>query len=424
MTIWFSLTGVAPRDRNGITRTIVELATRLQHAPADVRFFRMDNHHLRVMSGVAADDFLRTGTHVPDAVALWAGRMARAAVTPIPKRFDAHHEKYDAWRGSMVAAAQQRDRSNRLEDAVGPNDTVLLFSADWSSTEYQLIGHLRHVQPHARIISACYDLIPVNVPQFTFRHDPVMFERYFANMANLSDVVLAISQSTADDFRRFCMDRLHDVPHIEVIRLGSDAVDRGSEVGATLPAGALPFVLCVGTIEARKNHWVLYRALRLLAERHSTLPFVVKIVGTPGWGASRVARFLAEDPHLADSVEVIRKVGDAELHQLYDECLFTLFPSFAEGWGLPIAESLSAGRPAIVSDIAVHREVGGDACIYVPPLDANGWADAIYDLATSDIRLRELRGAAARFVTTTWDETAESVLRVVRENRASAHNER
>jgi glycosyltransferase involved in cell wall biosynthesis len=124
------------------------------------------------------------------------------------------------------------------------------------------------------------------------------------------------------------------------------------------PAGS--YALFVSTIEARKNHALLFRVWRRLleempADRVPTLVFA----GRVGWLIGDLMQQIANTDHLDGKLIIIEDPTDAELTALYRGCLFTLFPSFFEGWGLPVTESLAFGKPCIISNRTSLPEAGG-----------------------------------------------------------------
>ena len=89
-------------------------------------------------------------------------------------------------------------------------------------------------------------------------------------------------------------------------------------------------------------------------------------------------------------------------------------PSFAEGFGLPVVESLAAGTPALVSDIAAHREVGGDMVLYADPVDGPSWISAIETLMDPRAQLSpEMRAKIARYQPMTWKAHVEDAMRII-----------
>jgi alpha-1,2-rhamnosyltransferase len=120
----------------------------------------------------------------------------------------------------------------------------------------------------------------------------------------------------------------------------------------------------VGTIEPRKNHALVLDAFERFWAAGGTAALVV--IGRRGWQCeATLRRFTA----LAAAGKPFTHIGDAtdaDLHYAYRHARCLIFPSVAEGFGLPIVEALAQGLPAIASDIPVHREVGGDLATYIP----------------------------------------------------------
>lgn len=175
-----------------------------------------------------------------------------------------------------------------------------------------------------------------------------------------------------------------------------------------------PYLLAVGTFEPRKNLPVLLEAFRLLRREGRDLHLV--IVGRQAWMQSLPLGDLA--PH----VRLAGRVPDDELLALYGGAVCFVTSSLHEGFGLPLAEAMASGLPAVASDIPALREVGGETVRYADPRDPESFAAAIRialdDREGSQLRVAAARGRARRF---RWEETARATLavyrRVLRERR-------
>jgi glycosyltransferase involved in cell wall biosynthesis len=182
------------------------------------------------------------------------------------------------------------------------------------------------------------------------------------------------------------------------------------------PAGPmhLPprYVLFVSTIEIRKNHRLLVRAWRRLIERHGAdaVPVLV-FAGKVGWMVDDLLADLSASDWLGGKVEHRPGLSDTELDVAYGRCLFTLFPSVAEGWGLPVAESLAHGKFCLASNRTSIPEVGGGLIDYFDPADDDDVVAKIEwllfepgYLAAREARLR------AQYRPGTWADCARSVV--------------
>ena len=143
------------------------------------------------------------------------------------------------------------------------------------------------------------------------------------------------------------------------------------------------YVLCVATIEVRKNHMYQVRIWeQLIAELGDEVPKLVW-VGKWGWQVEELRHHLDERGCVGDWLFIFNDVSDDELEFLYSHCLFTIYTSFAEGFGLPIGESLAYKKPCIASNTTSMPEVGGRFVRYVEPWNqSDGYAavrDAILD---------------------------------------------
>jgi glycosyltransferase involved in cell wall biosynthesis len=175
-----------------------------------------------------------------------------------------------------------------------------------------------------------------------------------------------------------------------------------------LPAGIRePFLLWVGTLEPRKNPKAAIAALRIaVADRVKSLSLV--LVGMNGWRSGSLGVDLDRELKSANVVW-LTSVDDGMLATLYSRAEALIFPSFYEGFGLPILEAMTLGCPVVASDIAVAREVAGDTAFFVDPHDhssvAHGVALAL-EQGKDEARIRAQMSRAERF---SWERSARAL---------------
>lgn len=164
------------------------------------------------------------------------------------------------------------------------------------------------------------------------------------------------------------------------------------------------YILFTGTIEPRKNLPTLLQALLKLKQTGIIIPLV--IVGSRGWGAGE---FLALEKELGSQVREIGYVENADLPYLYREAQLFVFPSLAEGFGLPLLEALACGTPVLCSELPVFHEIGHELPIYFKTTDVHDLAGKINALWKQNKETdREKRIAHARNFT--WQNTAAKTL--------------
>lgn len=205
-----------------------------------------------------------------------------------------------------------------------------------------------------------HDLIPVRRPEWCDRVVARTFRKWIDTTMPLCDTVFAVSHATAEDVEAYAHEqRIRLSGPVVVLPLGSELAQAPRARSARLPPPG-SYALTVSTIEARKNHLLLFRVWRrmleeLPPERVPTLVFAGRI----GWLVADLMQQIANTDNLGGKLVIVESPSDAELAALYDGCLFTLFPSFFEGWGLPVTESLGFGKPCIISDRTSLPEAGG-----------------------------------------------------------------
>jgi glycosyltransferase involved in cell wall biosynthesis len=291
------------------------------------------------------------------------------------------------------------------------DDTLVILGAYWIGGDYAtlLLGlHRRGV----RIGVYVYDLIPITHPQFVSSATRKEVQDRFLDVMSIVDFVLTISKYVANEVSIIVRNELRrDLPVLPVL-LAHELPVKAENAGALAQsfAVAIPekYALCVCTLEGRKNHLLLLQAWTSLARKHDgDIPHLI-LVGKWGWRIRDFKRRLEATNYANGKIMVLSGLADEELEQLYRGCMFTLFPSFVEGWGLPVGESLAYGKPCIASSTSSMPEVGGDFVRYIDPHDPISAIEEIEQaLFDKEYLAKWTRRVANDFVIRRWADVAE-----------------
>lgn len=245
-----------------------------------------------------------------------------------------------------------------------------------------------------RSLVMIHDLIPIAYPEFC---GPGAAERHHRRMMTTlshAALILTNSQTTAQDVREYADRHAMETPPILVAPLGLEsAFERSSRP----PLAALPYFVCVGTIEPRKNLVMLLKIWRRLADVLGDSTPQLVLVGRRGWENETVLDHLQRSPPVRQFVHEIADLSDDELATLMQNARALLAPSAAEGFDLPVLEALAMSTPVIASDIPAHRELARNAEL-LDPTDGPAWFRAI-----SEAIVRPPRRPAP-FTPLTWAE--------------------
>jgi glycosyltransferase involved in cell wall biosynthesis len=281
------------------------------------------------------------------------------------------------------------------------------------ATDY-LVPKLRRTP----VVATIYDAIPLAHPEWANQSLRRVKNALLLRAASHADMVVAISHAAVDEIVEH-----YRIPRerIRVVHLGVDEdflePTPAEDVEALRASrGIRPgCLLFVGTLQPRKNLGTLLAAYdRLPASVRAEHPLVV--AGKFGWGAEDVRADL-EARRARGEVKWLDYVSRAELRALYSTARAFLFPSLAEGFGLPVLEALAAGTAVVASDLPVLREVAGNAATFVPPHDVEAWTQSMRDVAShakQPIDAESRRAHARRF---RWDACAAATLAAYQEVR-------
>ena len=294
---------------------------------------------------------------------------------------------------------------------VGPGDIVALID-DFAGGSPSLPAIRTARRKGATTLAIIYDLIPILHRDMVPRPIAYLFKRAFEQLAGRVDGFIAISQSGADLIRAQPAVRKAGIP-VTSFYLGQDLhIAPGEVASTTIPDAAWrdgPTFIMVGTIEPRKRHAAALEAFSKLWEAGVAANLLM--VGRIGWDVDAFIETAEQHPQYGKSMFLCHQVGDHELRAAMARADATIMASKAEGFGLPIVESLAFGVPVLASDIAIFREVAGEAGCYFPPDDTALFADAIRQF----IEHPESYHAAARaFSWIDWDGSATEFATAVR----------
>lgn len=234
------------------------------------------------------------------------------------------------------------------------------------------------VREQARFLCLVHDLIPIEFPEYARPNGAALHRKRMATLAALADGIIGNSAATLEAFRPWAEGSGRQIA-LHVALLGTEKV---AQVPPAVSPDGRPYFICVGTIEPRKNHLLLLHLWRQLAESlpAQEVPRLI-VIGRRGWENEQVIDMLERCPALRDHVEELNGCPDSRIGALLRGARALLLPSFAEGYGMPVAEALAVGTPVICSDLPAMREVGGSVPDYLDPLDGPGWRAMILDHA-------------------------------------------
>ena len=309
----------------------------------------------------------------------------------------------------------------KLGDAVRPvvwgKDRPDFKSSDWYLTTETFDGEQRAGfaeflgNPPCKLAALFPDAIPLHFPQITWPHSVARHPGYMTALARF-DHVFAISHAVRRDLEGFWhWQGRKPRGEVSVLPLGADFDDSARQP----PRGEIPppVLLCVGIVEPRKNQKFLLEVARSL--RGAGVDFELHIVGrvNPHFGASIAAEIKRTSQALA-GLHFHEAASDEALARLLSRTRAVVFPTIAEGCGLPIVEALWRGLPCVCTDLPVLREsaeAGG--CLVLPLNDTTAWVAGLRRVLEDDGQWRTLAKEAATRALPTWSDSAAEIRRVL-----------
>ena len=424
----------APAVSVRLSRLFCDMTPILAHARGHTTVTGVQRVVLRVVGHLVA-------THGADAIRgiAWHPKLRRVVEIDLSflgpdYRFEACHAEfvrdmaipYDAGQADRAPLRRLAAKLDRLRWRLGaasgfgwrlsrptltPSDRIFVPVPTLRNDPYIAFLTARKAAGNA-VFQLIHDVIPVKLPALAKPGHEAEFRRFLASVPEYVSGFLCVSDQTEVDLREVLPAVGNSIP-TRVTPLAhefaGDAADDATVGPAVRAIAETPFVLCVGTIEVRKNAFALVQVWdRLRSELGERLPRLI-LAGQRGWRTEDLFDLLARTGNLGGTVAVAETPTDAELALLYRHCLFTVFPSLYEGWGLPIGESLWFGKHCIASKTSSMPQVGGDLAEYVDPKDDEGLQQAIVrafqDSNYVSAREQRIRQAELR----RWSDVAREV---------------
>lgn len=321
-----------------------------------------------------------------------------------------------------------------IEELARPGDELCLPGAQWERQDLHAVFEDLH---HRGVLISLivYDLIAIYRPDLSVPDLPPRFLGWLERAANYADRYVAISEHTAYEIRDFLSERGLVKP-ITVVPLALEMpASEGAGKNASIPsrarvseyakvgqnvhaASSRPFVLCVGTMEIRKNNFGLAQAWARLVQDPEVDPPCLVFAGKQGWNNDLFLDWMKRSGGLGGWIHLVDSPSDDELKFLYRRCEFTAMVSFAEGWGLPIGESLSYGKTAVVAHNTAMPEVGGDMVEYCDAKSVQSIAAACRKLIDDNGRRTELEERIKTMRLRTWDDVLRDFIEALERPKA------
>jgi glycosyltransferase involved in cell wall biosynthesis len=304
----------------------------------------------------------------------------------------------------------------QLSDYLEQNPQVrrwLVFSETVDEHRAKLIREFAR-ENTIHLAAIFYDAIPVLYPELC--KDMAVRNNHGKYMTGLAecDKIIPISEFSSECLKQFWND--HGLKGGSVVPCLLPGEFGGSKRNGSVQDTFQNDVriLCVSTLEPRKNHKTLIDACLLLEKEHPEINWSLTLVGNRYAGAFDIADKIQQVSKENPRIQWLGVVSDTTLQRLYEESTFTVYPSIIEGFGMPILESIWHGKPVICSNKGVMSELAAEGgCLTTDILDVKKLSEAIFRLCKDRSLIIKLSQEAIKRPIKSWDEYAKQFLSIL-----------
>ena len=313
---------------------------------------------------------------------------------------------------------------------------AVFFDMDtvWKTPVRRSFLYPRIKRQGVRIVCFLQDVIGITHPQFCPTDDMLQFADFIDATLTYADLVIATSNATKEEIIKLQKECGKPAVPVVIAPLGSNfgntkvcggqqenekstAEKKGltekvhAHVKEAVAAGN--YLLMVGTLDPRKNHKLLLDAYDGTGkEDPDTLKAIgmhLVIAGYPGWNNDAFTERLKKHKDLYRGIWYFDDASDADIEYLYQNGFALAFPSYIEGYGLPIVESMTKGLPVIAMDTPINREIGGEYAEYFPADAPKKLVEIAHNYVEDADAYRKWKESLKSYRPLTWDETAEAL---------------
>lgn len=312
-----------------------------------------------------------------------------------------------------IASKQELEAKTYVTYKPSSGDKLFIPWGEWWDQNWlNLIASFR--KSGVNIYPVSHDILPMVVPQFSGNSSSLA--SFVTQVFPLSTRILAVSESSKKDVTNWMKYRKLTVPPIDVFRLGEDFTIKditldSKKMEQKYDVNAGKYLIFVSTIEPRKNHQLLYYTYKLAKSRGIELPKII-IVGRVGHDVELLIKTIREDPDTASSISIQNNVDDNDLHWLYQHSMFTVVPSFYEGWGMSVLESITRGKPAVCSATSSLLEMPKDCVLFFNPASSDECLSAIVEMS-KPATLKKYTANTKKYTPHSWDASYQQVLAIL-----------
>lgn len=266
---------------------------------------------------------------------------------------------------------------------------------------------------NSRKVMSIYDLIFFKYPDYI---DSVVetYAKRVQKCLQWTDLIITISESSKQDivnYLGFDPNRIYVTPLASRYSPGYLSAERAEELQDSVNFDfSKPYLLFVGTIEPRKNIETIIYAFNQLKQNHK-IEHQLVLIGKKGWRYQSIFDAINGSPWKSD-IHHLDYLSDELTALFYSKADSFVYPSYYEGFGLPVLEAMTLGAPVITSNTSSLPEVAGDAALLVDPNDPDQLVDAILNvIADSQLRRALIDKGQQRARLFSWKKTAEETLK-------------
>lgn len=254
-----------------------------------------------------------------------------------------------------------------------------------------------------------HDCIPLTHPEYSRIGETIKHQNRLMSALSARGIIVN-SYDTKEQLKRFVTSEILQMPPVAVAHLGYTSMKTTTE---KFDIPNRPYFVAIGTIEGRKNHLLLLNVWRKMAEQMGESVPKLLIIGQRGWESENAVDMIERCERIYPHIEERKRCADAELKVLLKASRALLFPSFVEGYGLPLIEAMANGVPVIASNLNVFHEIAGNIPEYLDPIDGIGWMNTIMEYSQKDSFTRNRQFERMKeFKTPTWDDHFKQVEKV------------